>query len=68
MNQQQKNLKERVEQWAPANGFKCISIDEQEVQLERLSDGYQMPVNIRLLDHIMRDDQLLMVKESGNET
>lgn len=56
MNQQQKNLKERVEQWAPVNGFKYKAIDESTIHLERLTDGYPFQVNIRLLDSIMTDE------------
>ena len=56
MEQQQTNFKERVEQWAIANGFKLNLIGDVSVHFKRISDGYPIEVNVRLLDNIMNDE------------
>ena len=56
MQQQEKSFNERVAQWAEKNGFMIHMVKDNAVILKRLSDGYPIEVDARLLGNIMTDE------------
>ncbi|MGN7117830.1 hypothetical protein [Lysinibacillus odysseyi] len=50
------DFEERINKWAEGNGYRYNGIENEEVQLSRISDGYPFSIKKTLIEQIMQDE------------